>query len=182
MIRDIGSHIYQGGIDRLRQLKPLFPDVATWGQCVNTWEIFRASRVNENYQLTTGLCDIPSECALPSPDSSTYQTLELAGDLWDGYWLTLGIYYTLSIITGSKLSEKTRLGLSAIAVAGIITAVEGGYLVGTATKTYSDIPFGLLGIALFGIAHTASNKVVSSIEKGRAKAKIGSNHTSPPLR
>ena len=90
--------------------------------------------------------------------------------MWDGYWLTLGIYYTLSIITGSKLSEKTRLGLSAIAVAGIITAVESGWLPGTATESYSDIPFGLLGIGLFVVAHTTSNKVVSFIESGRKES------------
>ena len=95
----------------------------------------------------------PSKVQPPaiSPENTpdfVYNSLAHSGNIFDGYALTMGFYYFLSLLPTNRLGERIRLGTSWIASNLVVSGVETGLFFGQ-HRDLLDIPAGVAGSTLF---------------------------------
>lgn len=101
----------------------------------------------------------------PPPESPWYHV----GDLWDGYYFTAMLYWTITVPTlllPDKIQrfvpEQLRLAIAFASVVGAISYVE--------AKDPLDIPAGVLGASIFVVSHLGREKAVQAVKKIGNKA------------
>ncbi len=97
----------------------------------------------------------------PNYDSPLVQVLQYSGDLWDGYVLSLGIYYLLSAVSLGKIPEHYRVSAAFFTSSLVVIGTETGLLYHGGSPDYYDIPAGIMGAAAFIGVHFLARRLAS---------------------
>lgn len=136
------------------------------GAIVLAFELFRMYSNDRYLDLAPSMYKDSSYLRETSvkPDSPMFSILQNSGDVFDGYFIAMGAYHLLTIISRGKISEKVRLGLAFGTSCAIVIGTEAGLLFhGAPGADLKDIPGGIIGAGLFVGSHLVGNRVRDNI-------------------
>lgn len=97
---------------------------------------------------------------LLTPDSPNFQLMENTGNIFDGYFIAMGTYHLLALISRNKISEKILLGSAFATSCAVIIGVKAGLApMHGVVSDLKDIPSGVVGAALFVGSRLAGKKL-----------------------
>lgn len=143
-------------------------------------EGIRASLVNPRSSPTSAMVP-PSMRQIepmlsPQEHPLAFGLLGNSGNFMDGYYYSFILNNTLDFLTANlpiRIPERVKLGFTCATISCMIAAVEAGWIWGTRTPDFNDIPAGVVGTLAYTGARILGSKLFNSSLARKAQSPKG---------